>query len=85
MTRPESSGDSMRMCCFPLLEPTEEEIRDWVAAGVVLEDAAPDGTGDKTGVWRAVVRDPRGFWIALRAEERVLREIFGPELPIPRA
>ena len=71
------------MCCPALFEPSEDELRAWAAGGCTLIDAAPDETSDEPGRWRAVVRDPRGFWIAFTADKRVLRTLFGLQSSAP--
>lgn len=69
------------MCCGAALwEPAEEEIRGWVAAGFILEEAAPDEASEEPGAWRAVMRDPAAFSFAFKADETLLRKIFGREI-----
>jgi hypothetical protein len=65
------------MCCPAFYEPSEEELRAWAAEGCTLAAAAPDESSDEPGRVRAVVDDPRGFWIAFTVDETVLRRVFG--------
>lgn len=69
------------MCCGAALwEPHEEEIRAWLAAGYALEEAASDEASDEPGAWRVVMRDPAAFSFAFKADQMLLREIFGREI-----
>lgn len=57
-----------------------DEIRSWLTADFVLEEAGPDELSDDVRSWRAVMRDPGGFSFAFRVCEPLGPELLGREL-----
>lgn len=72
------------MCCGAALwQPSEEDIRGWLALGYVLEEAAPDEASDEPDAWRVVMRDPAAFSFAFKVDQELFGDVF-PGLASPR-